>query len=335
MNVVETIAPGELTVSERPEPESGSEALVRVRRAGICGTDVKILSGHIPVDYPRVMGHEMVGTVVAAAAAGTVAPGTRVMIDPAIACRHCDQCRRGRFNTCRNGGLLGRDSDGVFSELVTVPEERLHPIADSISDEAASLLQVLGTCVHAQRSVEVFPDQTAVVIGLGVGGQLHVQLLLARGVGQVIGVTRSEWKLDLARRFGATATATPDEAAAMVAELTDGRGADVVVEAAGTERTLAQGIGLAGLGATVVVYGTLTGGNKGLPYYDLYFKELTLQNPRAADPGDYDTGIQLTAEGRLDPAPLVTHTFGYERAAEAFDAIGDPTSLKVVLDFES
>lgn len=334
MKVVEIIAEGELAISERPEPEPGGDALVRVQRAGICGTDVKILGGQIQVTYPRVMGHEMVGTVVEAGEGGTVPPGTRVMIDPATACHHCDQCRRGRLNTCRNGGLLGRDSDGVFSELVSSSPQRLHPIADTISDDAASLLQVLGTCVHAQRSVEVFPDQTAVVVGLGVGGLLHIQLLVARGVQQVIGVTRSQSKLDLARRFGATATATPAEAEAVVAEHTDGRGADVVIEAAGTENTLAQSITLAGLGATVVVYGTITGGSEGLPYYDLYYKELTLYNPRAALPGDYDTGIRLTAEDRLDPGPLVTHTFAHDRAVEAFDAIGDRDALKVVLDFE-
>ena len=333
MKSVVVVGPNEVRVIDGPEPVADGLALVRVERAGICGTDLKVFHGAIPVDYPIKMGHEMVGVVERSGPLGLAAPGTRVMIDPATSCGHCDLCRRGHPNLCRNGGLVGRDSDGFFAELVAVPEHRLHAIPDAISADAASLMQMLGTCVHAQRSVDVFPDQTAVVVGLGVSGLLHVQLLLARGVKTVIGVTRSQWKRDLASRFGARAAVAPDEAVAVVAEATDGRGADIVVEAAGTEATLAQSIELTGAAATVVVFGTITSGGKGLPYYDLYFKELTIKNPRAAGPADYDTGILLTADGRLDPAPLVTHVVAADRPQEAIAAVVEPGALKVVLDF--
>jgi len=335
MKSVAVVAANEVRVVDRPEPDAGGLALVRVERTGICGTDLKVFHGSIPVDYPITMGHEMVGVVERPGPLGLVPAGTRVMIDPATSCGHCDLCRRGKLHLCRNGGLVGRDSDGFFAELVAVPEHRLHVVPESISPDAASLLQVLGTCVHAQRTVAVFPDQTAVVVGLGVSGLLHVQLLLARGVKTVIGVTRSQWKLDLAARFGAHAAVTPDDAARVVAEYTDGRGADLVVEAAGTEATLGQSIALAGAAASVVVFGTITSGSQGLPYYDLYFKELTITNPRAAGPDDYDTGIRLTADGRLDPAPLVTHVVAADRPQDAIAAIDEAGSLKVVLDFTS
>jgi len=333
MRAIRVVGASELEVVELPTPEAGSDALVRVARAGLCGTDVKVFKDQIPGPRPLVMGHEMVGTVVEPGDRGLVATGQRVLIDPAISCGFCELCRKDRGHLCRNGGLLGRDIDGVFAELVVAPEEKLHVIPDSVSDDAASLLQVLGTCVHAQRSVSVFPTDTVAVIGLGVSGLLHIQLLAARGIKRLLGITRSQWKLDLARELGAATTATAEEAQARLDELSGGLGANLVVEAAGVEETLSQAISLAGLGGEVLVFGTITSGDKGLPYYDLYHKELTIYNPRAATPADYDAGVDLAASGRLRLEDLVTHTFGVEDAASAFEAVQDGSSLKVVIDF--
>jgi 2-desacetyl-2-hydroxyethyl bacteriochlorophyllide A dehydrogenase len=330
MRAVVVAGPGALEVRTVAVPHDSDKALVRIEQAGICGTDVKILSGDIPVDYPRVMGHEMVGEVVRSATGGTIPVGTRVLINPGVYCGHCDLCRRDLRHICRNGGLLGRDVDGVFAEQVAIDEQFLHTIPDSVSRDAAAVLQVLGTVVHAQRAVSVFPDTIAVVVGLGVSGLLQLQMLVARGV-DVIGITRSQWKLDLAQEFGAMATATPDAAADLVAEATAGRGADLVVESVGTERTVSQSIELAGHGGDVLIFGTATKGSEGLPYYQLYLKELTLYNPRAAGSGDYDTGIALTAAGRLRLEPLVTARYPIDDAAAAFAAIGGG-NLKVVLD---
>jgi len=330
MRAVRVVAPGKLEVADVAEPVPGGDALVRVHRVGICGTDVKILAGAIPADYPLVMGHEMVGEVVQAGSLGLFSAGQRVMVDPATACGHCDLCREGRPNVCINGGLMGRDIDGVFSEYISAPETRLLAVPEVISDEASGVLQVLGTCVHAQRAVAVFPGDVVAVIGLGVSGQLFVQMLRARGA-IVIGITRSEWKRQLAAAHGAVATAPPEDAAAVVAELTQGRGADIVVESAGYEATLAQSIELARTGGEVLVFGTLTGGDRGLPYYQLYHKELTIYNPRAALTRDYQRGIELTAAGVLDLEPIVTHNLTLSDAAEAFTLVKDPSSLKVLM----
>lgn len=331
MKAVRVVAPGELDVADVADPAVTGEALVRIHRVGICGTDVKILAGAIPVDLPRVMGHEMIGEIVQAGSRGILPVGQRVMVDPATACGHCDLCWAGRPNLCLNGGLLGRDADGVFAEYISAPESRLLPVPEAISDAASGVLQVLGTCVHAARAVDVFPGDVVAVVGLGVSGQIFVQLLRARGA-TVIGVTRSEWKRRLAIEHGASATAAPDEAAATIAEATGGRGADVVVESAGYEATLAQSIELARTGGEVLVFGTLTGGDKGLPYYQLYHKELTVHNPRAARPTDYQRGIELAAAGVLDLASIVTHTLTLADAAEAFSLVSDTSSLKVIME---
>lgn len=320
-------------VRDVPFPDHADQALIRIHQVGICGTDVKILHGRIPTETPRTMGHEMIGEVIEPARDGRLAEGTRVLVDPALTCGSCDMCFAGRPNICLTGGLLGRDADGVFAEYIAAPESRLLVVPDHISRPAAGVLQVLGTVVHAQRSVEVFPGDVVVVIGLGVSGQLMVQLLKARGA-TVLGVTRSQWKRDLAENLGADATAAPEGARTMLEELTGGRGATLSVESAGTETTLAQAIELAAVGGEVLVFGTLTGGGQGLPYYDLYYKELTVHNPRAAVPADYQRGIELTADGTLDVEPIVTHQLRLDEVAEAFAAVEGGDSLKVLMQVD-
>jgi|FLYL01.1.fsa_nt_gi 2-desacetyl-2-hydroxyethyl bacteriochlorophyllide A dehydrogenase len=330
MRALVSTKPGSVEFAELPDPVPGpEEVVVAPRTLGICGTDVKVLKGAIPARRPLVVGHEAVGVVVESGPETTLPPGTRVLIDPASSCGRCDLCRRGKPHLCRNAGLMGREIDGVWAERVVVPEHRLVVIPDDVSPVAAGVLQVLGTVVHAQRQVDVFPGQTAVVIGLGVSGQLMVQLLALRGV-RVLGITRSAWKRELAERLGAEATSSPDRAADLVADATSGRGPELVVEAAGTEQTLAQAIDLAGVGGQVLVFGTLGSGGEGLPYYQLYFKELTVHNPRAALIHDYESGVSLA--GRLQLEPIVTHRIPFDRAPEAFDLVEEPSSLKVLLE---
>jgi 2-desacetyl-2-hydroxyethyl bacteriochlorophyllide A dehydrogenase len=324
------IAPGGVEITDVPEPDPGSSVLVRVGRVGICGTDTKILAGKIPVEYPRIMGHEMVGEVVSAPEGSPYVMGTRVLVDPGVACGWCHVCHTGRFNICVNGGLLGRDMDGVFTEYVLAPFNRLIPVPAAVSDKASGLLQVLGTTIHAVKMIGSFPGRVAAVVGLGVAGQLMTQLLGLRGM-TVVGITRSEWKRDLAAASGTHFVAAPNEARDLLAEVTQGHGPDLVVEAVGTEATLAEAIDLAATGGEVLVYGTLTGGNKGLPYYQLYHKELTLHNPRAALIGDYADGVALAAAGSLDLEPIVTHELDLEEAEKAFELVHDPSSLKVLM----
>jgi len=330
MKAVQVTAPGAIEIADVPEPERGKDAVLEVKQVGICGTDVKILAGKIPVPYPMIAGHEMLGEIVQPAEGFPYVAGDRVLVDPGVSCGSCDLCVSGRTNICRNGGLLGRDVDGVFTEYVVVPGNRLIPVTDTISDKAGGLLQVLGTCVHAVKVLDPFPGRVAAVLGLGVTGQLLSQLLRLQGY-TVVGITRSEWKRDLAQTLGVSTTAEPARAAEVLDDVTSGLGPDLVVEAVGTEATLGQAIDLAGIGAEVLVFGTITGGGEGLPYYQLYSKELTLHNPRAAVLGDYADGVQLAAAGSIQLEPLVTHMLDLEEAEAAFDLVSDSSSLKVLM----
>ncbi|MQA95273.1 MAG: alcohol dehydrogenase catalytic domain-containing protein [Streptosporangiales bacterium] len=324
-------APGEIRVRDVARPSPGGHALVQVERAGLCGTDLKIISGAVPVRTPRILGHELVGRVVVPAAGGRFAEGTRVVVDPVVSCGRCPVCRADLPHLCPDGGLIGRDRDGGAAAYLTVPEERLHRVPDDLGMDAAALLQVLATCVHAQEPVEVPVGGTAVVVGLGVTGQIHAQLLALRGAGRVVGVTRSVAKRELAERLGAYAAVPPSEAEGVVRDLTGGLGGDLVVECAGTPETLSLAMRLAGPGGTVLCYGTIAPHADQVPTYDWYLKELRLLGARAARPRDFPRAIALAA-GPLRLAPLLTATYPLDRAADAVAACADPTQLKVVLD---
>jgi L-iditol 2-dehydrogenase len=322
---------GAVAVRETAPPRAAGLALVRVAQAGVCGTDRKLAAGVMPVTPPRVLGHEMTGWVEVPAPGGSVPAGTPVVVNPAVFCGLCRECRADRPNLCARGGLLGRDLDGCFAEYVAVPETLLHPLPGEVTADEGAVIQVLSTCVHAQSGVPASPTSSAVVVGLGVAGLLHVQVLRARGVRSIVGVTRAAWKRDLALASGASVVVPPEDAAAAVAEATGGRGADIAIESAGTTATLAEAMRLAGPGATVILFGAVPQGD-GLPTYDGYFKELTIRCPRASRPRDFDTAIRLCAERRLNVAPLITGRFPLGKVTEALAASEHPEHLKIVLD---
>ncbi len=332
MHTVVLDAPESLRIEERPEPTGDKEnVVVRIRAIGICGTDLSIFSGKVPVDYPLVLGHEMVGTLEDPVAG--LAPGTRVVVDPNVFCGTCYQCLKGQENVCAKAELMGRDRDGAFTDLLAVPARNVYPIPDEINDQTAPLLQVLTTCLHAQRQTKLFPQDSVVVLGLGVSGLLHLQLAKARGAHPVIEVTRSGSKRSLAARLGADLVIDPSDPALkeQVAEATQGQGPDLAIECVGKTETLAQAIDVVRVGGRIIVFGTITEEAGELPFYQLYYKELTLVNPRAAKPEDFPTSIGLVAAGTIELDPLITHTFPLESAEEAIAATSESDSLKVIL----
>lgn len=328
--------PGALEVRDVPSAtvHTPSAVHIAVREAGICGTDLKILTGDVPIDHPRILGHEAVGEVVDDGEVFT--SGTRVLIDPTVACGRCRRCRNDLAHLCGSGGLLGRDLDGVFTTGLTVDPAQLIALPDGVPDEQGPLLQILGTCVHGQALVDVDPGQVAVVVGLGVSGLLHLQLLRARGVDTVIGISRTGSKLALADGLGATATGQPGEAATLVAELTGGEGADLVVETSGALAGLRTAVDLAAPGGTVLLFGTISATDGAFPYYQLYEKELALIGTRAARRRDYTLAIDHVVRGRVELAPLLTARYPLDRAAEALTRVrDDPEAQKITLHLSS
>jgi 2-desacetyl-2-hydroxyethyl bacteriochlorophyllide A dehydrogenase len=326
--------PRDLVPGDIPQPQAGSAVLVRVTNSGICGTDYKIYNGSIPVSYPRVMGHEMTGEVVDAGSSA-VGQGDRVIVDPQLYCGSCFHCRIGQTHLCPKGILIGRDVNGGFAELVAAPASHVFRLPDSIDSRTAPLIQVLTTCLHAQQQVAIRPGETVVVFGLGVTGQLHVQLAKAAGASTVIGITRSADKRALAETLGADLTLVGDEAAiTKVREATDGRGADVVIETTGMLPSLSSGIHMARSGGRILLFGIFTAKDGSLPFYDLYFKELSLIGARVARSEDYPAAIALVERGDVKLAPLVSNVMPLSDLGAAVGMLGSDSGarMKIILE---
>ncbi len=329
-------APRELVPDEVARPgRDASRVLIRVTHSGICGTDFKIYSGAIPVSYPRIMGHEMVGRVVDAGDAGRFASGERVIVDPELYCGACFHCRIGQTHLCPNGILVGRDADGGFAEYVAAPASHVFRLPDSIDSRTAPLIQVLTTCLHAQRQVNIFPAESVVVFGLGVTGQLHVQLAKARGASPVIGVTRSAAKRELAQTLGADLTVPGgDGAVEQVREATEGRGADVVIETTGVLSSVAAAVAMARSGGRILLFGIITAKEGALPFYDLYFKELALVSARVAKSEDYPAALALVEREQIKLEPLVSDVMPLAELDTAIGMLGSDSArrMKIILD---
>jgi L-iditol 2-dehydrogenase len=320
-------APSDLALDDVAEPQvPAGHALVRITHSGLCGTDLKIYKGAIRAQYPLIMGHEMVGELPG---------GERVIIDPVLYCGACFHCRIGQTNLCPAGGLIGRETNGGFAEYAAVPASQIFRLPDSVDSACAPLIQVATTCLHAQRLAHLSQGESVAVIGLGVSGQLHVQLAKARGAGKVIGISRSKFKNDLAFQLGADVTidsglGTLD----IVLAVTDGRGADVVIDCTGVMTSIADAIRMVRFGGRIIMFGISNATSGALPFYDLYFKELTLINNRAATSQDFPVMIDLVDRGAVRLEPLVTHRMALDELGAALDMVADGAErrLKIILD---
>jgi L-iditol 2-dehydrogenase len=203
-----------------------------------------------------------------------------------------------------------------------------------VDTRTAPLIQVLTTCLHAQRQIDIFPGEFVVVLGLGVTGQLHVQLAKARGA-TVIGVTRSSDKLALASTLGADITiAGGDGAVERVREVTEGRGADAIIETTGVVTSLSSAIHMARSGGRLLLFGIITAKEGALPFYDLYFKELALINARVAKSEDYPAAISLVERGQVRLEPLISDVVPLAELKAAIGMLGSDSGqrMKIILD---
>jgi L-iditol 2-dehydrogenase len=189
--------------------------------------------------------------------------------------------------------------------------------------------------VHAQRQIDIVPGESVVVFGLGVTGQLHVQLAKARGAGPVIGVTRSAEKRALAEQLGADVTFPGGEGAIdKVRDATEGRGADVVIETTGVLPSVAASVKMARAGGRVLLFGIITAQEGALPFYDLYFKELSLVSARVAKGEDYPSAIALVEQGTVRLEPLVSDVMPLVELKAAIGMLGSDSGqrMKVIME---
>lgn len=328
MRAVRLFGIDDLRLSAPPEPEPGpGELLVRVEAAGICGTDRHLARGEFPCTPPVILGHEFCGTV-AALGPGTAGPavGTRVTCDPNIACGACPPCLAGRVNLCLNLRAVGIHRDGGFADLAAIPAHRALPLPAAMDPDHGAFCEPLACCVHALDVAAVRPGMRVAVLGGGVIGLLCQQLARLGGA-DVLTITRQAAKRGVALATGAAHAAATVEDALAVWPF----GADVVLECAGVAATVRDAPRLAARGGRVVIVGVLAQGARvEIEPFDLLFREVSLLTA-FVNPFTQGRAAALIAEGRVDPAPLITRRVGLEEAARVIAADPGPGEIKVIV----
>jgi len=334
--------PGSSTWRDAPDPliKDTDDAIVRVQAVTICGTDLHILEGDVPDVRPgTVLGHEAVGEVVeTGTAVRGVRPGDRVLVSCISGCGRCDYCRQGAYGQCRGGGgwILGHLIDGTQAEYVRVPyaDMSLHPLPASVdAREAVLLADVFPTGYEVGvLNGSVRPGDTVAVIGSGPIGLATVATARFFSPGRIIAVDPMSSRLYTAKHLGADAIATVEEGEQLVADLTEGLGADVAVEAVGLPESFelaARTVRPGGHVANVGVHGRPAA----LHLEDLWSKNVTIRTG-LVDTSSIPTLLRMLTDHRLPVSSLVTHTFELDRMEEAYDIFAgaaDTGALKVVL----
>jgi L-iditol 2-dehydrogenase len=350
MKVARFYAPGDIRIEDVPEPSPGpAEVKIRVRNCSTCGTDVKIFrSGHQNIDPPRIMGHEIAGEVVEVGSevgpAGDGRPwvvGDRVQVIAAVPDGTCPDCRRGWMTICPNQTSIGYQYEGGFAEYLIVPRQvlqvdGLNRIPDGVGFDEASVAEPFACAINAQELARVGDGDDVVVIGAGPIGCLHVRLARARGASKVFLIDVNAARLELAKRLGADALidgSTVDPIAA-VRDLTDGRGADVVITAAASKVAQQQALSMAIARGRISLFG-------GLPKDDsviqsdsnvIHYRELSVVGSYGSAPRHNREALSLIASGTVPVADLITHRLPLDRVADALDLVARGEGIKVVIE---
>ena len=313
-------------ISEPAAPGPG-EALLRVHRVGICGTDFSGYLGKMPFfSYPRIPGHEL-GVEVLAVGAGVtnIRPGDRCSVEPYLNCGHCYTCRRGHTNCCETNKTIGVMCDGGLTERIILPARKLHPSA-KLNFEQLALVETLAIGCHAINRGNPKPDEHVLIIGAGPIGLSAIEFAKLAAKKTIV-LDMNEQRLAFVReRMGVpdTILATGDGGELQrLAELTNGQLADVVVDATGSNKSMAQALNYCAFKGRLVYVG-ITQSEIAIPHAPaLHRRELDILASRNALPGDFTRIIRLIEDGRLDTRPWITHRAPFAEVAGVF-----PTWLK-------
>lgn len=318
---------------EPPAPLGPADVRIRVRRTGLCGSDIHAFLGTHPFRKPpMVLGHELTGVVVEAG--GTVSrlrAGDRVAVEPQITCGACDPCRRGAANVCSRKVVLGTTPwPGSLAETVVVPERTAYPLPDALDDVDGALVEPLAVGVHAARVAGVGLGDRVAVLGAGPIGLACGAAARQAGAGPLLAVDLQPRNLELAAALGATAVATPAEAEAAARQAFGAHGADVVFVGVGKSSVVEQALRvLRRAGGRVVLVALfdepVTVGDP----FTIVGAEAALVGSQMYLPRDIETAIELLAARRVEFRKTVSHEVPLERAGDAFRLLLDRTEAPV------
>lgn len=342
MHAVTFQAPGEVAIEQKPDPEltTADDAIVRIDATGICGSDLHIYHGRVPVSPGFTIGHEFVGTVIAAGDdVERVAVGDRVLGCFHTACATCTPCIRGDYHRCSNGRTFGHganlgDLQGAQAEQLLVPRANLtlRKVPEGMSADVALFAgDVMGTGYHAVTHAGITAGDTVAVLGLGPVGLCAIQAARAAGAAHVFAIDTVADRLDMAKQFGATALhLTEEDPKRAIRSATGGTGVDIVVDAVGDPGPLALAVSLVRDAGTVSGIGAYAGKAE-IPLGLAWLKGITLRLGLANVIAHVDRVLALMDAGILDPTPLVTHHMALADAAEAYRLYDNREALKIVL----
>ena len=317
--------PGTLRAEDRPMPLRGDdEVLLRVKRVGVCGTDLHIFTGNQPyLNYPRVMGHELSGIVEEAPANGRLAHGDAVYVMPYLSCGKCIACRQGRTNCCVNIQVLGVHRDGAFTEYLTVPQAFVHK-AEGVSLDQAAMVEFLAIGAHAVRRADVKAGQRVLVVGAGPIGMAAMIFAKLRGA-QVTALDTRRDRLDFCTKQLAMAASVQiaDDDEQQLAVLTDNEFFDVVFDATGNPKAMERGFKFVAHAGTYVLI-SVVGATISFSDPEFHKRETTLLGSRNATTEDFETVLAAMRAGQIPDAALNTHRLALADVPADFKNLLDP-----------
>lgn len=319
---------GQMGFVERPVPQpADNEVLVKLEYVGICGSDMHYYEtgriGDYIVEPPFVLGHEPGGTVVEVGKnVKHLKPGDRVALEPGKTCGHCEFCREGKYNLCPDVVFFATPPvDGVFQEYVAHEADLCFKLPENVDTLEGALIEPLAVGFHAANQGGAHAGQTAIVFGAGCIGLVSMMALKAEGVSRVYVVDIMQKRLDKAVELGATGIINSQEINVLkeVERLTEGRGADLVIETAGMEITTRQAIHIARKGANIVLVGYSKSGEITLPMSLALDKELTFKTVFRYR-HIYPMAIEAVASGKVNLKGIVTNVFHFDDIQNAMDS---------------
>ncbi len=331
---------GALEIRDLPIPEPGAgEVLVKMRAAGICYSDVMILTnkykGRVPVPIPMIMGHEGAGEVARLGReVERLKVGDRVGLNPLWGCGECMNCLNGYPNMCMQWRHLGITCDGTFAEYRVVPAFVACKLPDSVSSIDAAFLEPISLAVRTFEHVKPVLGDTVVIIGPGSIGLFHLQAFKSAGAAKiiVIGLDQDAKRFEIAKRLGADhiVNGSREDVVARVRDLTDGLGADIVVETANHPSTVPLAVGLAAARGRVHLFGL---------YPEATMSPLTLLRAGVTMAGDVATlpryflrAMRWVEYKKVLAEPMVTRSFHLDQAKEAFETFRQGDTVKVLFE---
>lgn len=332
--------PNDLQIIEMDKPviTEHDNVLIKMKAAGICGSDVHIYHGqNAAATYPRVIGHEMVGEVVEAGSNATkIKAGDRVIVDQVVNCGECYACRNGRGNVCANLKVRGVHIHGGYREYIAVPESDVYILPDNLSYEDAVMIEPATIAVQSCSRAELTKEDTLLILGCGALGSSILKIARLSGA-TIIVVDVVDEKIEEAKKNGATygINLLKEDVVARARELTGGYGPTVSIDAACTKDSLATLLELTGNAGRVITMG-FSIEPTAVTQFKITAKELDVRGSRLQNK-KFQEVLNLVAEGKLDLTNSISHKFNFLDAQKAFDFVDsrDPSIRKIVLTFDN